>query len=298
MYADLTIDRQFEKNGIYLHFCSNTQCGKRGTLVNVALDSSRPGSKACHSGGFGEYLLHITFKQSKQNIKKSFYCNTTHGNTDILSYIRNDGLCICDKTQAIKPKKTTISNITLCHNRTLRSPLESDAPMLRDDYNPGEEIDVNAITPGYSKEHPPPIHYKSTFGKVRNRAAPHKGWDFSYLNGTPVYALADGIVTVCQSDDVGVAGRIVRIQFTHSDGTKYHAHYCHLEDVLVNYNQCVQAGALIGHMGKSGTSAHNLKHPHLHLSIMNASPTSINPEILFGDWKKYVPKWCLMHPGS
>ncbi len=287
MNANPSIDALFEKNGIYLRFCANARCGKRGTLVDASIDS--PVSEICHRGA-GQNSLHITFKQSGKTFKKSFF-NTSCSDQEILSYVCSDGLCICDKSQITTPRKTTVSNITLRHNRALISPLESDNPVLRDD-GYSSEFNSNYVTfpDGYSATNPPPVQYKSTFGHVRNRSGAHYGWDFSYTNSTPVYALADGIVTVCKPDNTGTAGRTVRIQFTYSGDTTYYAHYCHLEDVLVSHNQCVRAGSLIGHMGKSGTSAQNLTHPHLHLSIMNASPSSIDPQELFGDWKEYVPQ--------
>lgn len=113
----------------------------------------------------------------------------------------------------------------------------------------------------------------SVFGKpfrfVRGYAAPstgvdpysgqlgHSGWDLSAPKGTPVYALASGVVgTAGWADSHG--GNTVTISA--GDLTE---DYAHLADVAVKPGQLVTTGQLIGHVGQTGITTG----PHLHLTI-------------------------------
>ncbi len=104
-----------------------------------------------------------------------------------------------------------------------------------------------AITSGYGKRTHP----------VTKNISIHKGMDFSAPRGTTVYAPASGTVAAIWSDDS--CGNGLRI--SHSDG--YETVYCHLDAVLLQQGESVQAGCAIAKTGNTGASTG----PHLHYAI-------------------------------
>ena len=98
----------------------------------------------------------------------------------------------------------------------------------------------------------------------------HEGLDFANKIGTPVYTTADGVVRFTGVQ--GSLGRVVRI--LHED-TGYKTVYGHLESSVVQRNQKIQRGDLIGYMGNSGRSTG----PHLHYEVRK-SGAPLNPEEL------------------
>lgn len=90
----------------------------------------------------------------------------------------------------------------------------------------------------------------------------HEGLDLRAPHDSPVYAAADGRVTVIQeriaNDDA--YGRWVRIE--HSDG--YISLYAHLSRVMVSIGAKVKAGQVIGYAGATGETAGG----HIHFGLM------------------------------
>jgi murein DD-endopeptidase MepM/ murein hydrolase activator NlpD len=112
------------------------------------------------------------------------------------------------------------------------------------------------------------------------RAAPcagcstfHQGTDFGPGFGTPIAAIADGVVTGVgnPSGDLGVHA-IIR----HSiDGVVFSSVYGHMEygSMHLVVGQTVTRGQLVGLVGGTGESTG----PHLHFGILDASGKPINP---------------------
>lgn len=98
------------------------------------------------------------------------------------------------------------------------------------------------------------------------RARMHKGLDIPGPVGTPVYATADGIVTRAQWSN----GYGNLIELAHGNDTD--TRYGHLSKLLVEPNQRVHRGQLIGLMGSTGRSTGS----HLHYEIRIAG-AAINP---------------------
>lgn len=99
----------------------------------------------------------------------------------------------------------------------------------------------------------------------------HSGVDMGAASGTPIYAIADGIVE--SSGELGNCGNGARVQ--HSGG--YMSVYCHASKLLVKQGQSVKSGETIALVGSTGMSTG----PHLHLGMK-----------LNGEWtdpKKVVP---------
>lgn len=83
--------------------------------------------------------------------------------------------------------------------------------------------------------------------------------------GTPVFAVATGIVTTATSNDGGACGGTVRIATYIGD-----LMYCHLSAVVVQSGSEVTAGDLIGYSGgrPGARGAGSSTTPHLHLEII------------------------------
>lgn len=101
----------------------------------------------------------------------------------------------------------------------------------------------------------------------------HEGDDYAAPDGTPIYAVADGVVTEAQWDSG--SGFYVVIRHTMADGTQYSSSYLHQWEsgVTVGVGQEVKAGQRIGAVGNSGNSTG----AHLHLEIRDSSGTPISP---------------------
>ena len=96
----------------------------------------------------------------------------------------------------------------------------------------------------------------------------HKGIDIANGTGTPVFAVADGVVEKAGWNNGGY-GRLVDIR--HVDGTL--TRYGHNNRVLVQPGQQVQQGQVISEMGSTGFSTG----PHLHFEVRLAGKAAVNP---------------------
>jgi murein DD-endopeptidase MepM/ murein hydrolase activator NlpD len=91
----------------------------------------------------------------------------------------------------------------------------------------------------------------------------HTGLDFSPDYGTPIYAVADGIVSLVE-DPGPTCG--VSIFIEHNvDGTKFTSVYCHMVPGSPPFKagDTVKKGDLVGNIGLTGVTTG----PHLHLEI-------------------------------
>ena len=95
----------------------------------------------------------------------------------------------------------------------------------------------------------------------------HKGIDLAAAQGTPVYAVKDGTITVPAYDANGY-GNWVKID--HGNGLE--TRYGHMSSVIVSSGQTVSAGDLIGYVGSTGQSTG----PHLHFEV-RTNNTPIDP---------------------
>ncbi|MDH6709673.1 murein DD-endopeptidase MepM/ murein hydrolase activator NlpD [Kitasatospora sp. MAA19] len=97
----------------------------------------------------------------------------------------------------------------------------------------------------------------------------HTGQDFVASTGTPLRAVANGVVV--KAGNGGAYGNEVEIKL--SDG--HYAEYAHLSSIGVKIGQTVTVGQQIGLSGATG----NVTGPHLHFEIRNGSEygSDINP---------------------
>ena len=124
------------------------------------------------------------------------------------------------------------------------------------------------ITTGY--------HVAARFGQVGVWARYHTGFDFACPIGTPVHAIADGVVTNSGPNaNAGWAGNYVTVR--HADGKQ--TLYAHLADISVSVGEHVTGEQLVGHVGMTGRSFG----PHVHVELYPAGTTpgdvyqAINP---------------------
>ena len=130
--------------------------------------------------------------------------------------------------------------------------------------------------------------YGAKYTRGNAKKGKHKGVDFATKTGTPVYAVADGIVqhagpngtgpTRGWGSAYGISVIINNNKFADGSAGNF-AGYMHLSKVSVKRGQAVKKGQVIGHSGNTGSSTG----PHLHLEIQKARfwggwIGSINPQ--------------------
>jgi murein DD-endopeptidase MepM/ murein hydrolase activator NlpD len=109
----------------------------------------------------------------------------------------------------------------------------------------------------------------SKFGAIDSvHKIPHSGVDIAMPEGTPLYAVTDGIVEKVDVIGDRPIGRMVRID---TDGPDIV--YGHLSQVNVKVGDHVSAGDIIGMSGNTGRSTG----PHLHLQAIADNGTNIDP---------------------
>lgn len=122
--------------------------------------------------------------------------------------------------------------------------------------------DVNVITSDFGLRQDP-FHKSSAF---------HSGIDLGGPTGTPIYASADGVVTLAEF--YGSYGNAIKIR--HS--SIYETLYGHLSSIKVKDGAHVKKGVIIGYMGSTGRSTGS----HLHYEILeNNNPIDPYPYMTF-----------------
>lgn len=104
---------------------------------------------------------------------------------------------------------------------------------------------------------------------------PHRGTDFAAPGGTPIYAVADGVVSAART--MNSYGNCVQVSHgTADDGHRYDSLYAHMSSITVAEGTAVQKGDLLGYMGNTGNvyGAGGGYHLHLELRVDGAR---VNP---------------------
>lgn len=95
----------------------------------------------------------------------------------------------------------------------------------------------------------------------------HTGLDFAAPSGTPIVAVANGVVTSAGYD--GSYGN--KTVITLEDGTELW--FCHQTSYAVSVGETVHAGEVIGYVGSTG----NVTGPHLHLEVRPGGGDPVDP---------------------
>jgi murein DD-endopeptidase MepM/ murein hydrolase activator NlpD len=114
--------------------------------------------------------------------------------------------------------------------------------------------------------------------KIRH---PHRGIDIGASVGTPVFAIADGIVNTvvdfCEKGNFSCGGGFGNyIRIFHPQCLFSESVYAHLESVFVLKNGFVHKGEKIGTVGNTGSNTG----PHLHFEIW-AKKIAVDPMMFF-----------------
>ncbi len=134
-------------------------------------------------------------------------------------------------------------------------------------------------------------HFDDTWGDGRSGGRRHKGTDLMAPKHTPVYAVADGVVSIMRKS--GLAGYWIGIE--HAGGVE--SWYMHLNNDTpgtddgraepdavyapgIEVGAFVSAGQLIGYVGDSGNAERSGSHTHFELRI---DGTAINPYPLLAE---------------
>jgi murein DD-endopeptidase MepM/ murein hydrolase activator NlpD len=114
--------------------------------------------------------------------------------------------------------------------------------------------------------------YFDDFGAARHQGS-HEGTDIMADKGTPLVAVADGVMKRVQRTETGLGGIYVWLQ--RADGTEYY--YAHMASIAtgIEPGTRVSAGQVIGTVGNTGDARYGAH--HLHFEIRTGGTTPINP---------------------
>lgn len=112
-----------------------------------------------------------------------------------------------------------------------------------------------------------------SYGRITTRFAepdpwgiPHRGTDFAAPGGTPIYAIADGVVSAART--MNSYGNCVQVSHgTADDGHRYDSLYAHMSSIAVAQGAAVQKGDLLGYVGNTGNVYGAGGGYHLHLEL-------------------------------
>lgn len=110
-------------------------------------------------------------------------------------------------------------------------------------------------------------HLTARFGDYGLWSSYHTGLDFAAPTGTPIHAVANGVVTSVGYD--GSYGN--KTVITLEDGTELW--FCHQTSTVVSAGDTVTAGELIGYIGSTG----HVTGPHLHLEVRPGGGDPVDP---------------------
>lgn len=92
----------------------------------------------------------------------------------------------------------------------------------------------------------------------------HAGVDIATANGTPLYAVAHGVVTFAGTQSW--YGNVVKLMFSYK-GVTYHAVYAHMKSISVSKGDLVTQGQKVGEVGNTGSVSGALWGNHVHFEI-------------------------------
>jgi murein DD-endopeptidase MepM/ murein hydrolase activator NlpD len=136
-------------------------------------------------------------------------------------------------------------------------------------------LNVFTLTQGYGS---------TAFAKTAYKTSHwHNGVDLAAPIGTPIYAVADGIVLAAANQDAycphGAYGKYVAIKHLNGLTTVYG----HMSLIVAKKNQSVKRGDVIGYVGKTGFATG----PHLHFGVYDSETFTISPSKYCGPEMPY-----------
>lgn len=101
----------------------------------------------------------------------------------------------------------------------------------------------------------PAASFTDTFGDPRSGGRSHEGTDLMAPQGSPVYAVADGVVRTASSSAGGIS-----LYLRADDGDVFF--YAHNSANIASNGERVEAGELIAKVGSSGNASGGASHVH------------------------------------
>jgi murein DD-endopeptidase MepM/ murein hydrolase activator NlpD len=114
-------------------------------------------------------------------------------------------------------------------------------------------------------------HLTARFGEYGLWSHYHTGLDFAADPGTPIHAIANGVVTSAGYDGAYGNKTVVTLE----DGTELW--YCHQTTIGVSVGEEVHGGELIGTVGSTG----HVTGPHLHVEVRPGAGDPVDPYAAF-----------------
>jgi murein DD-endopeptidase MepM/ murein hydrolase activator NlpD len=200
-----------------------------------------------------------------------------HQPTATITAFLADGRAVTDKI-SVAPRQWRIENL-----KTLRRFSQPSAEFQA--RRPGELAQINAArrmvvdADGWRQKFiwPAKGRISGVFGSQRIYAgepgAPHNGVDVAGGTGAPVYAPANGIVTLAAASPFTLEGNLLMID--HGGGLN--SAFLHLSRIDVKKGDVVRQGQLLGTIGATGRATG----PHLHWG-MKWNEERIDPQTLAG----------------
>ncbi|SJM60926.1 Membrane proteins related to metalloendopeptidases [Actinomycetales bacterium JB111] len=132
------------------------------------------------------------------------------------------------------------------------------------------DVENAAVMPMASGAYRLTSPYGQRIHPITGQASFHTGTDMAASYGTPIYAVADGVVTHAGPGIDGRSGTLVIIEHEYQ-GQTFETWSTHMSPsgVFVSEGDTVQAGQLIAEVGSHGNSTG----PHLHLEVHVADET-------------------------
>jgi len=179
---------------------------------------------------------------------------------------------------AVKPKRYPEQRVKVEDQRKVTPNAEDEARIAKEQLlmGPAWKAWPEGLVPSLVFQRPTPGDLTASFGmrRVFNGVprSPHAGLDIRAPQGQAVRAPAAGVVVL--TGDFFFSGNAVFV--AHGEGVV--SLLCHLSKISVAEGQRVQAGDLVGEVGKTGRATG----PHLHwsLSLNNAR---VDPRLFLGD---------------
>ncbi|WP_109505372.1 M23 family metallopeptidase [Nocardioides speluncae] len=163
-------------------------------------------------------------------------------------------------------------------SQAVTPPPEESKPYIIPPYSPPAPAKTFKLKPPPPPPAPPPApeavlpvsgyHLTARFGAGGSMwSSNHTGLDFAVGEGTPIHAIASGVITETVYD--GAYGNKTVLQL--EDGTEIW--YCHQSSFDAGVGTKVTAGQVIGYVGSTGNSTG----PHLHLEVRPGGGDPIDP---------------------
>jgi len=114
--------------------------------------------------------------------------------------------------------------------------------------------------------------YSDDYGAPRHQGS-HEGTDVMAARGTPVVAVADGVILRLTRAERGLGGLYIWLR----DGEGNEYYYAHLASIATGLDagSRVAVGQVIGQVGNTGDARHTA--PHLHFEIHPGGGRAVNP---------------------